>query len=71
MRVTKMRLGYRIMCNDSEFEALRLMLDLGRDAALADHSSLSNSAKSAIRRDPFTTGGGPLLVTEDRRVGGG
>lgn len=67
MKIVRLQAGYRITLSDSEFEALQLMLSnpdaLERDA----HEHLSNSAKAVIRREPFTSIGGPLVVTENRR----
>ena len=70
MKVTRLKSGHRITCTDSEFEALLFMLDHGQSGALDrdQQGSLSNAAKAAIRRDPFSNAcGGALEVTEDRR----
>lgn len=70
MKIVKLRSGYKLNMSDSEFEAMRFMCDQGQAAALErdQHAHLSNGAKVVIRREPFTTPGGPLIVTENRRV---
>ena len=84
IKVTRLKAGYRITCNDGEYEALRLATEIGVPHAVlpARHEHLPSSAKAAIRRPPFAglgwkpgkptepVAGGPLAVTDDRRGDG-
>ena len=69
MKVVRLKSGYRITCTDSEFEALCLVVQVGQDAAqkLQAQSALSSTARSKLRREPFTGPVGPLRITDDRR----
>jgi hypothetical protein len=70
MKVVRLQGGHRITCTDSEFAALSLMVDIGRENAIdpKNHTQLPGMAKKAIRREPFTSPEGPLKITDDRRA---
>jgi hypothetical protein len=69
MKVTRLKGGYRITLSNSEFEALKFMVDQGQSIALEEdqQEALSPAAKTAIRREPFAKAGAMLTVTDDRR----
>ena len=69
MKIVKLKAGYRITCNDGEFEALYVMVEAGQPlmAPKACHSGLSNSGKRYIRKPPFTGEKGPVLAITDNR----
>jgi hypothetical protein len=69
MKVVRLNRGYRISVNDSEYEALQLMLVVGGAASYNEQyqRNLSKSAKVAIRKEPFIDPNKVLDVTDDRR----
>lgn len=66
--VTRLKDGnFRVRANPSEFEALKLLVEIGRQNLSASHElSLSPIARGYLRRPPFVGVGGPLAVMEDR-----
>lgn len=69
MKVTRLKMGYRMTCTDSEFSALRHMIALGQANALSSDgfAALPGTAKTALRSERFMQVSGPLSVDEDRR----
>ena len=69
MKVTRLKMGYRIVCTDSEFSALRHMLAVGQANALSSDAfaAMPGTAKTALRSERFTQASGPLMVDENRR----
>jgi hypothetical protein len=70
MQVIRLKRGHRITCTDSEFHALSLMVDIGRESASdpKKHAHLPGMAKNALRSETFTSPEGPLKITDDRRA---
>jgi hypothetical protein len=66
VRVTRLKdNSVRIRLNASEYEALNLLVQTGRQRFIKDdESTIGNLARGYLRRPPFTNVDGPIAITD-------
>lgn len=65
MKVTHRRAGYTIKCSNGEFDALNLMIHIGKAEACKpeNHAHMTLPAKAFLRKRQTSSAAGPLVVT--------
>lgn len=70
MKVVRLKGGYRVTCNATEFEALKHVAELGMSAVAAqpNRERLRGLAGAKLRTERFIQAGGPLATIDDNRL---